>query len=143
MRREEGRREGWNVGGSREGRIKGEEGRREGGREGGMEEGGWEARRDGGTERGKDGRREGTRAKPGNQLTSMLYLYPLVRPTLDYASSGCDLYTTQTVSLIISKTNRIVKRHIITCKQLCHVHMPCTYIIWHEYHSYIIFLSTC
>ena len=45
----------------------------------------------------------GTRAKPGNQL---VYLYPLVKPTLDYASASCDLYTTtQTVSLIISETN--------------------------------------
>ena len=39
----------------------------------------------------------------------------------------CDLYTTtQTVSLIISKTNRTVKRHSITCKQLCHVHSACS-----------------
>ena len=57
--------------------MEGEEGRRDGGR-------------DGGTKRGKEGRREGTRTKPGNQL--VLYLYPLVRPTLDYASAGCDLY---------------------------------------------------
>ena len=37
----------------------------------------------------------------------LLYLYPLVIPTLEYASAVCDLYTrsTQTVSLIISKTN--------------------------------------
>ena len=47
--------------------------------------------RAGGTKRGKEGRTEGTRAKPGNQL---VYLYPLVRPTLDYASAGCDLYIT-------------------------------------------------
>ena len=53
-----------------------------------------------------------------------IYLYPLVRPTLEYASAVCDLYTTtQTVSLIISETNRTVKRHIITCKQLCHVNL--------------------
>ena len=36
---------------------------REGGREGGTD-----GRRVGVTERGKEGRREGTRAKPGNQL---------------------------------------------------------------------------
>ena len=46
-------------------------------REGGSE--GW------GTERGKEGRRMGTRAKPGNQLVYISYLYPLVKPTLDYA----------------------------------------------------------
>ena len=34
--------------------------------------------------------------------------------------------TTQTVSLIISETNRTVKRHIITCKQLCHVNLACS-----------------
>ena len=62
----------------RKGGMEGEEGRREGGRVGG-------------TKGGKEGRREGTRAKPGNQL---LYLYPLVSTTLDYASAGCDLYTT-------------------------------------------------
>ncbi len=40
---------------------------------------------------------------------NLLYLYPLVRPTLEYASAVCDLYITkQTVSLIISKTNRTV-----------------------------------
>ena len=33
-----------------------------------MEERGSEGWRDGGTKRGKEGRREGTRAKPGNQL---------------------------------------------------------------------------
>ena len=60
----------------------------------------------------------GTRAKPGNHASSVSYLYPLVKPTLDYASASCDLYTTtQTVSLIISEPNRTVKRHIITCKQ--------------------------
>ena len=69
-RDEEGR-EGWRVkkGGEREGAGEG-----------------W-GRRDG----GKEGRRMGTRAKPGNQLS---YLYPLVKPTLDYASASCDLYTT-------------------------------------------------
>ena len=66
--------------------MEGEEGRREGG----MGGGGREGRRDGGTERGKEGRRMGTRAKPGNQL----YLYPLVKPTLDNAPASCDLYTT-------------------------------------------------
>ena len=35
----------------------------------------------------------------------------------------CDT-TTQTFSLIISKTNRTVKRHIITCNQLCDVIQP-------------------
>ena len=56
-----------------------------------------------------------------------LHSYPLVRPTLEYASAVCDLYTTtQTVSLIISKTNRTVTRHSITCKQLCHVHSACS-----------------
>ena len=56
-----------------------------------------------------------------------IYLYPLVRPTLEYASAVCDLYTTtQTVSLIISETNRTVKRHIITCKQLCRVNLACS-----------------
>ena len=38
--------------------------------------------------------------------SSIFYLYPLVRPTLEYASAVCDLYTTtQTGSLIISQTN--------------------------------------
>ena len=55
---------------------------------------GEEGRRVGGTKRGKEGRTEGTRAKPGNHAASILHLYPLVRPTLDYASAGCDLYTT-------------------------------------------------
>ena len=45
--------------------MDGEEGRREGGSERGM---GAEVGRVGGTERGKEGRRMGTRAKPGNQL---------------------------------------------------------------------------
>ena len=58
--------------------MEGEEGRREG----------WS---EGRPERGKEARRMGTRAKPGNQL---VYLYPLVKPTLDYASASCDLYTT-------------------------------------------------
>ena len=35
-----------------------------------MEERGSEGRRVGGTKRGKEGRREGTRAKPGNQLVT-------------------------------------------------------------------------
>ena len=67
----------------RKGGMEGEEGRREVGSERGV----------GGGERegGKEGRRMGTRAKPGNQLS---YLYPLVKPTLDYASASCDLYTT-------------------------------------------------
>ena len=57
--------------------MEGEEGRREGGSERGMG-GGWrEGRRDGGTERGKEGRRMGTRAKPGNHAASISYLYPL------------------------------------------------------------------
>ena len=68
-----GGREGWrlNKGG-------------EGGSEHGMGGGGREGRREG----GKEGRRMGTRAKPGNQL---VYLYPLVKPILAYASAGCDL----------------------------------------------------
>ena len=58
---------------------------------------------------------------------AMLYYTILVRPTLEYASAVCDLYTTtQTASLIISETNRTVKRHIITCKQLCHVNLACS-----------------
>ena len=66
---------------------------------------------------------EGTRAKLGNQLVYYICIHLLCTPKLDYASAGCELYTTtQTVSLIISKTNRTVKRHIITCKQLCPVH---------------------
>ena len=53
--------------------------------------GGWrEGRRDGEREGGKEGRRMGTRAKPA----SISYLYPLVKPALDYASASCDLYTT-------------------------------------------------
>ena len=64
--------------------MEGEEGRR--GRER-ARDGGWrEGRRDGEREGGKEGRRMGTRAKPGNQL--------VVKPTLAYASAGCDLYTT-------------------------------------------------
>ena len=75
--------------------MEGEEGRREGGSERGIGGGdGREGRRDRGTERGKEGRRMGTRAKPGNQLVPISYLYPLVKPTLDYASASCDLYTT-------------------------------------------------
>ena len=93
-------------------------------REGASEGWGAEGRRDEEREGEKEGRRMGTRAKPGNQL---VYLYPLVKPTLDCASAVCDLYTTtQTVSLIISETNRTVKRHIITCKQLCHVNLACS-----------------
>ena len=122
MEGEEGRREGGSErgmgGGGREGRRDGE---REGGKEG-KREGGKEGRREGGTE----GRRMGTRAKPGNQLAYHI-LCPLVKPTLAYASASCDIYTTtQTVSLIISKTNRTEKRNIITCKQLCHVHSACS-----------------
>ena len=49
--------------------------------------------RDGRTERGKEGRKKGNRAKPGNQL-----VYSLVRPTLDYASAGYDLYTQHKLS---------------------------------------------
>ena len=75
----------------------------EGKREGGMGGGGKEGRRDGRTERGKE---DGNPSEAG-----------FVRPTLEYASAICDLFTTtQTVSLIISETNRTVKRHIITCK---------------------------
>ena len=71
----EGASEGWGAEG---GRVGGTEGRREGRREG-----------------GKEGRRMGTRAKPGNQLVyHNNYLYPLVKPTLDYDSASCDLYTT-------------------------------------------------
>ena len=69
------------------GRVK-KGGEREGARDGG---GGREGRRDGERVGGKEGRRMGTRAKPGNQL---VYLYSLVKPTLDYASASCDLYTT-------------------------------------------------
>ena len=75
----------------REGGMDGEEGRREGGSERGM---GAEGGRVGGTEGRREGRRMGTRAKPGNQLVYHNYLYPLVKPTLDYASASCDLYTT-------------------------------------------------
>ena len=82
--------------------------------------------REGGMERGKGGRREGTRAKPGNQLLYYICIHLLDPHWTIYASTGCDLYTTQTVSLIISKTNRTVKRHIITCKQLYHVHSACS-----------------
>ena len=45
------------------------------------------------TERGKEGRKKGNRAKPGNQLVCSL-----VRPTLDYASAGYDLYTQHKLS---------------------------------------------
>ena len=71
--------------------MEGEEGRRE--RAGASE--GW-GRREGGSERGKEGRRMGTRATPGNQLVYhiCIQVYPLVKPTLDYASASCDLYTT-------------------------------------------------
>ena len=74
---------------------KGRERGREGGREGRMD-----GRRVGGTERGKEGRREGGGRNPNQagKPSSILYLYPLVRPTLDYASASCALYpTTQTV----------------------------------------------
>ena len=78
-----GGREGWRV-------KKGGEG----GSERGMG-GGW---RVGGTERGKEGRREGGKedGNPGEAgyPASISYLYPLVKPTLAYASAGCDLYTT-------------------------------------------------
>ena len=77
-----GRREGWRV-------KKG--GEREGASERGM---GAEGGRVGGTERGKEGRRMGTRAKPGNQLVYHICIHALVKPTLDYASASCDLYTT-------------------------------------------------
>ena len=72
--------------------MEGEEGRREGRMEGGAE-----GRRDGETKGGKEVRREGGREperSPVTSLASILYLCPLVRPTLDYASAGCDLYTT-------------------------------------------------
>ena len=63
----------------------------------------------------------------GMNSIHILYLYPFVRPTVEYASAVCDLYTTtQTVSLIISKTNRTITRHITTCEQLCHVHSACS-----------------
>ena len=52
----------------------GEEGRREGGSERGM---GAEGGRVGGTERGKEGRRMGTRAKPGNQLVYYICIHLL------------------------------------------------------------------
>ena len=51
----------------------GEEGRREGGSERGMGGGG----RVGGMERGKEGRRMGTRAKPGNQLVYHICIHLL------------------------------------------------------------------
>ena len=70
--------------------MEGEEGRREGGSERGMGGGGREGRRDGGMERGKEGRRMGTRAKPGNQLVYHICIHL----HLDYASASCDLYTT-------------------------------------------------
>ena len=63
----------------------------------------------------------------GMNSIHILYLYPFVRPTVEYTSALCDLYTTtQTVSLIISKTNRTATRHSMTCKQLCHVHSACS-----------------
>ena len=57
--------------GGREGMKEGV-GMRKGGSDGGlrMEERGNEGWRDGGTKRGKEGRTEGTRAKPGNQLVN-------------------------------------------------------------------------
>ena len=54
-------------------------------------------------------------------LNILYILCPFVRPTLEYASAVCDIYTaTWTASLIISKTNRTVKRNIIsiTCKAI-------------------------
>ena len=57
--------------------MDGEEGRREGGIDGEIE-GGRERRTDGGrTGRGKEGRREGTRAKPGNQLVYYICIHLL------------------------------------------------------------------
>ena len=55
--------------------MEGEEGRR--GREGASEGWGAEGGRVGGTERGKEGRRMGTRAKPGNQLVYHICIHLL------------------------------------------------------------------
>ena len=68
------------------------------------------------TERGKEGRREGTRAKPGNQLVYYICIH-LLDPhwtMLRHALHN----NTKSVSLSISKNSRTVKRHIIKCKQL-------------------------
>ena len=59
-----GGREGWRV------KMGGE-------REGASEGWGAEGRRVGGTERGKEGRRMGTRAKPGNQLVYHICIHLL------------------------------------------------------------------
>ena len=64
--------------------------------------------------------REVARERRGLDSTQFLMTHlqiSAIRPTLEYASADCYLYTTtQTVSLIISKTKRTVKRHIIvTC----------------------------
>ena len=77
--------------------MEGEEGRRgrERARDGGRREGGLEGRREGMREGGKEGRREGGWEPGQSRVTSSIsYLYPLVKPTLAYASAGCDLYTT-------------------------------------------------
>ena len=57
--------------------MEGEEGRREGGSERWMGGGGREGRRDGERERGKEGRRMGTRAKPGTQLVYHICIHLL------------------------------------------------------------------
>ena len=65
----------------RKGGMEGEEGRREGGseraRDGGRRDGGSEGRRDGEREGGKEDRRMGTRAKPGNQLVYHICIHLL------------------------------------------------------------------
>ena len=61
--------------GGRGGGRRREERGRERARDGGRREGG--GRRDGGTERGKEGRRMGTRAKPGNQLVYHICIHLL------------------------------------------------------------------
>ena len=69
----------------------------------------------------------GTRAKPGNQLVYHICIH-LLNPhwTMPRQAVNSTQQHKLHVSLIISKTNRTVKRNIITCKPLCHVHSACS-----------------
>ena len=74
---------------------------------------------------GRKVRREGTRAKPGNQLVYYICIH-LLDPHWTMLRQAVISTQQHKLALIISKTNRTVKRHIITCKQLCHVHSACS-----------------